>query len=257
MESYSAICSVYDDINKSVDYKAFADLYERCFADFMKEKPSLVLDLGCGTGVMTEELDTRGYDMTGIDLSPDMLCIAKDRAYDKGRENNILYLLQDMTAFELYGTVDACVCTLDGMNYLTADGDIEKTLACVHNYLVPDGLFVFDVSSRYRFEKVYANNTFVYDGEVDGYKYFCTWQNMYDRESELCEFSLTVFNETDKKGYIRSDELQYQRMYTEEFLREKLIESGFEVCAVYGDCNGKTASEEDERLFLVAKCIKK
>jgi len=257
LESYSAVYGVYDDINKSVDYPSFADFYEKCFEKYMTEKPSLVLDLACGTGIMTEELDRRGYDMTGIDLSLDMLCVAKDRAYDGGKQDRILYLCQNMTSFELYGTVDACVCTLDGINYLTEDEDVRKTFACVHNYLIPGGLFIFDVSSKYKFENVYANNSFLYDGEADGYKYFCAWQNMYDRESEMCEFSLTVFSETEKGRYMRADEIQYQRMYRTEYLKKLLSDGGFEMCAVCGGTDGRSPSDTDERIFFVAKCIKK
>lgn len=256
MESYSAIYGIYDDINKSVDYSSFADFYERCFEKYMKAKPILVLDLACGTGVMTEELDKRGYDMTGIDLSYDMLCMAKDRAYDSGRQDNILYLCQNMTEFELYGTVDACVCTLDGINYLTEDGDMKKTFDCVHNYLIPGGLFIFDISGEYKFENIYANNSFLYNGEVDGYKYFCAWQNMYDRESGICEFALTAFTETDKKTYLRADELQYQRMYKTEFVEALLTECGFKVHLVCADTDGSPISGEDERIFFVAECIK-
>ncbi|MBO4971485.1 MAG: class I SAM-dependent methyltransferase [Clostridia bacterium] len=256
MESYSAIYGIYDDINKSVDYSAFADFYESCFKKYMSEKPILVLDLACGTGAMTEELDKRGYDMTGIDLSFDMLCVAKDRAYEKDRQDNILYLCQNMTCFELYGTVDACVCTLDGINYLTEDGDLEKTLACVHNYLIPGGLFIFDVSSEYKFKNVYANNSFLYNGEIEGCKYFCAWQNMYDRESEICEFSLTAFTETEKRTYLRADELQYQRMYKTEYIEKLLSASGFALRAICGDTDGRAPRDDDERIFFVAECIK-
>lgn len=256
MESYSAICGIYDDINKSVDYSAFADLYERCFSEYMSEKPVLVLDLACGTGAMTEELDKRGYDMTGIDLSFDMLCIAKDRAYEKERQDNILYLCQNMTEFELYGTVDACVCTLDGINYLTEDGDLEKTFLCVHNYLIPGGLFIFDISSEYKFKEIYANNSFLYNGEIEGYKYFCAWQNMYDTESEICEFSLTAFTQTEKGTYLRADELQYQRMYRTEYVKELLCKCGFRIRKICGATDGRELSDSDERIFFVAECIK-
>ncbi len=256
MESYTSVAGIYDDINKDVPYSHFADFYEECFRRYMNEKPTLVLDLACGTGKITEELDRRGYDMTGIDLSPDMLMIAKDRAYNSGRSENILYLCQDMTEFELYGTVDAAICTLDGMNYLTEDGEIEKTLSLVHNYLIPDGIFIFDMSSRYRYENVYAKNTFTYDGETDGYKYFCSWQNMYDRDSELCEFSLTVFSELDGGKYIRESETQYQRMYSCEHVEGALADAGFELLSVCSDFDFSPLGDKDERMFFVARCKK-
>lgn len=257
MESYAAVCSVYDDINKGVSYGAFADYYESVFSRYASEKPSLVLDLACGTGRMTEELDARGYDMTGIDLSCDMLAVAKDRAYDRGRSEHILYLCQDMTSFELYGTVDACVCTLDGMNYLTEDGDLQKALSLVHNYLIPDGIFIFDLSTPYKFENIYADRAYVYNGEADGVAYSCSWQNMFDKSSGLCEFSLSVFTETEKKGiYRREDEVQYQRCYGVDEVRDALVQSGFEILEVCGDVTGRSLEQTDERVFFAVRCIK-
>ncbi len=256
MESYASLAGIYDDINRVVDYVSFADFYEECFRRFMREKPELVLDLACGTGKMTEELDRRGYDMTGIDLSPEMLMIAKDRAYDSGRSDSILYLCQNMTSFELYGTVDATVCTLDGLNYLTEDGDLEKAFRLVHNYLIPDGLFIFDMTTEYKFRNIFANNTYTYDGSLDGYKYFCAWQNMYDSESEICEFSLTIFNELEKGRYLREEETQYQRMYRPEYVKELLENANFELLGIYGGTDFSSLSDESERMFFVAKCKK-
>lgn len=206
MESYAALADIYDDINKVVDYPAFADFYEKCFNKYMNIRPELVLDLACGTGKMTEELDRRGYDMTGIDLSYDMLMIAKDRAYELERNEQILYLCQNMTSFELYGTVDACVCTLDGLNYLTSDNELEQTLKNVHTYLIPDGLFVFDMSTKYKFENIYASNSYLYEGSAYVGDYFCAWQNMYDTESCVCEFTLSTFIKNQNGSYRRADE---------------------------------------------------
>lgn len=256
MESYTALAEVYDDINKVVDYAAFADFYEKCFEKYMSVRPELVLDLACGTGKMTEELDRRGYDMTGIDLSYDMLMIAKDRAYELERSDSILYLCQDMTAFELYGTVDACVCTLDGLNYLTFENELENALRCVHNYLIPDGLFIFDMTTKYKFENIYASNSYLYEGESEAGEYFCAWQNMYDRESEICEFSLTTFIKNQNGSYRRADEVQYQRMYEAECVRELLCRCGFEVVCVTGGFDRCALSDSDERMFFVARCKK-
>lgn len=256
MESYAALAEIYDDINKVVDYAAFADFYEKCFDKYMNLRPELVLDLACGTGKMTEELDRRGYDMTGIDLSYDMLMIAKDRAYEFERNEHILYLCQNMTSFELYGTVDACVCTLDGLNYLTFEGELEQTFSCVHNYLIPDGLFIFDMTTKYKFENIYASNSYLYEGESESGEYFCAWQNMYDRESEVCEFALTTFVKNQNGSYRRADEVQYQRMYEAHHVKALLTKCGFEVLAVTGGLEFSSLKDDDERMFFVAKCKK-
>jgi SAM-dependent methyltransferase len=256
MESYAALADIYDDINKEVDYPAFADFYEKCFNKYMNTRPELVLDLACGTGKMTEELDRRGYDMTGIDLSYDMLMIAKDRAYELERNEQILYLCQNMTAFELYGTVDACVCTLDGLNYLTFDSELLQTFENVHTYLIPDGLFVFDMSTKYKFENIYASNSYLYEGSADVGDYFCAWQNMYDRESGVCEFALSTFIKNRNGSYRRADEVQYQRMYETDAVRSLLEKCGFEVLDVTGDLDFSPLKDNDERMFFVARCKK-
>ena len=141
-EGYEAIARVYDKLNAQIDYGKWADFFEMCFDRYLSEKPELVLDLACGTGRMTRELRGRGYDMIGVDGSADMLSEAR-YTYDS---EGILYLCQDMRELELYGTVGATVCCLDSINYLLDEKDLERTFSLVHNYLDPDGLFIFDVN---------------------------------------------------------------------------------------------------------------
>ena len=138
MKSYEALAAVYDRLGNDIDYEAFADFYEARFLE-NGERPSLVLDLGCGTGKMTTLLAERGYDMIGVDASAEMLSHAASRAYSKG--HRILFLEQDMREFELYGTVGAVVSSLDCINYLVEDGDVDRCFSLVHNYLDPNGLF--------------------------------------------------------------------------------------------------------------------
>ena len=162
---YDSIAAIYDNINSEIDYSKWADFIEEAFKKYLEAKPELVLDLACGTGSMTFELDSRGYDMIGADSSEDMLSEAYEKAFDKGI-SNILFLRQDMREFELYGTVGAVCCCLDSINYLTHDGDLEKCFSCVHNYLDPDGLFIFDVNTPYKFENVYGNNQYIFGPSI-------------------------------------------------------------------------------------------
>ena len=171
MSGYEAISGAYDVLNSETDYEAWADYIAEVFKRYGSGVES-VLDLGCGTGAMTFALHRRGYDMTGVDLSIDMLSVARDRSYDE-EIDDILWLLQDMRSFELYGTVNAVVCCLDGINHLTGKGDISRCFATVHNYLDPDGLFVFDVNTPFKFESFYADNDYIL--EDDGVT--VCWQN--------------------------------------------------------------------------------
>lgn len=255
-DNYGAISAVYDKINSNVDYSAWADFFEKCFDKFLKERPELVLDLACGTGSMTFELARRGYDMIGVDGSYDMLNEAYDRKFDLELPRDVLFLLQDMREFELYGTVGAVTCCLDSLNYLTEDGDLEKCLSLVHNYLDPDGLFLFDVNTPHKFENVYGSNSYVYEEDDCGEGNFCVWQNAYDKESRLCDFSLTVFEKNEDGTYSRRDELQTERCYSKAEIEKALEKTGFEVIGFYSDFEFNPACDTDERWYVVARAKK-
>ena len=250
-EGYSAIAEVYDRLNKDIDYSKWADFFEKCFDKFCGDRPELFLDLACGTGRMTRTMSARGYDMIGVDGSEAML----SEAYMQGGEG-ILYLLQDMREFELYGTVGAVVCCLDSINYLLEESDVKKVFSLVHNYLDPDGLFIFDVNSPYKFENVYGNEAYILEDEDEEGAIFCGWQNDYNRESRICDFYLTIFSETEKGSYIREEEHQRERCYDREAIEEMLSESGFEMLGVYSDFDFNSPAENSERWYIVAKAKK-
>ncbi len=253
---YEAIARAYDKLNAEIDYEAWADFVERCFDKHLEKRPEIVLDLACGTGRMTRVLAHRGYDMIGVDGSADML----SRAMEEEREG-ILYLCQDMRELELYGTVGAVVCCLDSINYLLDIKDVEKTFSLVHNYLDPDGLFVFDVNSPHKFENVYADNAYVLEDELDygdgdTALVFCGWQNEYDKESRICDFYLTLFEESEDGSYTRSDEHQQERCYTKEELESALAKTGMELVGVYSDFEFNTPTDTDDRWYIVARAKK-
>lgn len=245
-EGYDAIASVYDRLNSDLDYEAWADFMERLFDRFLEKRPELVLDLACGTGRMTRTLADRGYDMIGVDGSAEMLA----QAYSEG--GGILYLLQDMRELELYGTVGATVCCLDSINYLLEEKDVARVFSLVHNYLDPNGIFLFDVNSTYKFETVYGDNAYILEDDTA----FCGWQNEYDKESGLCSFFLSVFSKTEDGLYERNDEEQLERCYTREQLYESLMKCGFEIIGFYSDFNFSEPKENCERWYIVAKAKK-
>ena len=256
MPTYDSIASIYDNINSDIDYVSWADFIEKCFKKYLQKKPELVFDLACGTGSMTFELHSRGYDMIGADLSEDMLTEALDKAYDKNIEG-ILFLKQDMRSFELYGTVGAICSCLDSINYLTEDGDLEKCFRCAHNYLDPDGLFIFDVNTPYKFKNIYGSNHYIFeDSDSLGRNAYCGWQNEYDEETKLCNFYLTVFTEDEKGNYTRADEVQTERCYGKAELSVCLERCGFEVIGFFGDFDFNEPKSDCERWYIVAKAKK-
>ena len=251
---YDLIAPIYDRINGDVDYVGWADFIEEIIRrEYREGHPELVLDLGCGTGSMTLELARRGYDMTGVDYSVEMLDIARERAESEGLSDKMLWLCQDIREFELYGTVDVTLSCLDTLNHLTSPADLSRCLSLVHNYLAPNGLFIFDVNGKYKFENIYGNESYVMEDEDS----FCVWQNFYNEKTHLCDFYITLFKEKEDGSYDRYDEEQRERMYTLRSIKKQLADNGFELIGVYGDFDFSVGDDSCERLYIAARCIKK
>jgi len=237
-EQFGILANYYDVLNYNANYKKVADYIETVFNMYQK-KPNLVLDLACGTGNLTLELSKRGYDMTGVDLSADMLSVASL----KSKKNNILWLNQDMRSFELYGTVDAVICCFDSLNYILDDDGIEKCFSLVNNYLDPGGLFIFDVNSKYKFESIYANNNFVLEKK----DVFCSWQNYYSKKNKTCDFYITLFAKQFDGKHKRYNETQKEKYHSEKFLKTCLINAGFEDIRLFCDFNADKNFNPNEK----------
>lgn len=244
---FTALAEYYDRLN-GADHDAYAKYVQQVFKKHGRGDESLVLDLGCGTGNLTLKLAEMGYDMIGADISPEMLMIASERAYDA--EKSILYLMQDMRSFELYGTVSAVVCALDGINYLTEREDVVSCLKLVRNYLDPDGLFLFDVNSEYRFRQVLDGRDYFLEAEG----VYMGWKSVFHKKSGICNFFLTLFSENEDGSYQKHEEIQTEKLWTDEELSEMIKESGLETVAVYSGFDMKVATENDEKRFYVVKC---
>ena len=241
---YQDFAYLYDALQQEVPYRQFAEYYVRIIEKFGGEK-GLCLDLGCGTGNMSMLLDSMGFDVIGVDSSVDMLEVAREKATEG--ERSILFLNQDMTQFELYGTVATVVSTLDCVNYITDEDALLKVFKLVNNYLDPKGLFIFDINSQYKIEHILGNNTYVDDGE----DIFYSWQNSYDKETKICTFDLTFF-EKDEDVYYRYDETHYERAYSVEEITMLLEKAGMEVAGIYDNLSFDAPTDKSERIFFVA-----
>lgn len=248
---YDLIAPIYDTVNGELDYSTWADFIENTLERYSDVKPELVLDLGCGTGRMTLELARRGYDMTGVDLSTEMLDIARASAEEQGI-GNVLWLNQSFTELDLYGTVDLAVSCLDCINHITSQGELKTALSLVHNFLVPGGLFIFDINGRGKFERIYADRSYVYESEGG----VCVWQNAYNPKRRICDFYITLFEEGEDGRYERYDEVGREKMYTLRSLNSALRSVGLEPLGAFRDFNYTPATDDDERIYLVAKCVK-
>ena len=250
---YDLLAPFYDTVNRDIDYSVWADFIEKIIKrEYSGKAPLLILDLGCGTGRMTRELARRGYDMTGVDASPEMLDIAKVTAEGEGLGERMLWLCQDMSEFELYGTVDVTVSCLDCINHLWDTGKLTDCFKLVHNYLVPNGLFIFDVNGKHKFETVYSDNSYVFEDENK----VCIWQNYYNPKNRICDFYITVFEEKKEGSYVRYDDVQRERMYTLRSIKKHLRECGFEFVGAYKNFDFEEADDGDDRIYIAARCIK-
>lgn len=252
MNSYTSLAPVYDRLNADIDYAGWADFIEKQFAAHGSKAVSSVLDLACGTGSMTVELARRGYDMTGIDLSEDMLAVARAKCDGEHFRHSVLLVRQNMAEFELYGTVDAIICCLDSLNYLTDTASLARTFAHVHNYLEPDGLFVFDMNAPAKFETVYADNSYIL--EDDGI--LCAWQNSYNKKTKLCDFYLSIFLEDNHGKWCRFDEEQRERCYSLRTVKRLLSGNGFDLCSLSADLGGAEVDGSTERWYFTARAKK-
>jgi SAM-dependent methyltransferase len=242
MKSYSALARFYDSLTRDVPYGAIADYYEALFKrDGLQVKT--ILDMACGTGTLTCVLAERGYDMTGVDVSPEMLSFAAEKAY--GVRNRPLLIHQPLEQLDLYGTVDAAVCSLDGINYVRPDS-VAEVFCRVRLFLEPGGMFIFDIHTPSKLKRL--------DGEVfldETDDVYCVWRAEFDQKENACRYGMDIFARDGKK-WSRSREEHVEYAYEPSELEKLLQEVGFEGVCIYGDMTYKKPTEKDQRLFITA-----
>lgn len=245
MEIYNAFASVYDLYMEDVPYDEWVDYIEALWARY-GIKPNLVLDLGCGTGNVTIPLAKKGYEMIGIDYSADMLSIAREKSYG----TDILYLQQDMRGFELYGTIDACICVCDSINYILEGKEFTKILKLVHNYLNINGYFIFDINTEYTFKNLMGDNSFGRSFKDSAF----VWENYYDHEQKINEYMTDFFVKDQDTGlYERHTEFHYEKAYSVEEIKDYIDKSGLLLVDVFNAFEFSMPTEESERIYFICK----
>ena len=241
--TYNAFAQVYDRFMMDMPVNDWVGFIEGLWA-LSGLKPDLVLDVGCGTGVISLPLAKKGYNVIGLDISQDMLTIARLKAESAGL--NILFLQQDMCALELYGTVDSVVCICDVINYLVGYTDLHRFFALVHNYLNPGGLFIFDISTEYKFREVLSNSIFCDIDESAAY----IWENSFDPEAHINEYHVTFFIKNESNKYDRSEEIHQLKAFSIEEIKRALELTGFsDICTYDADGFGEIRNDS-ERIFF-------
>ncbi|MEG1848589.1 MAG: class I SAM-dependent methyltransferase [Lachnospiraceae bacterium] len=249
MEAYTSFAYVYDTFMDNVPYEEWGTYIKDILCEYGITE-GLVLDLGCGTGSFTEVLADKGYDMIGVDNAEEMLQIAIEKREHTGHD--ILYLLQDMREFELYGTVRAIVSICDSLNYICEESELLQVFRLVNNYLDPHGLFVFDMNTLYKYEQLLGDCTIAENREDCSF----IWDNYYDKTEQMNEYELTIFvreGALNSNQYRKYEELHYQRAYEISRVQELLKEAGMQLLAVY-DAGTKQAPRADsERVHYIAR----
>ncbi|WP_458397277.1 class I SAM-dependent DNA methyltransferase [Anaerotignum sp.] len=246
MSAYEAFASVYDIFMEQVEYDQWLNHIHAIWEKFGLQ-PKTVIDLGCGTGSIALPLAKEGYDVIGVDLSPEMLTEADHKAMEEGV--SVRFACQDMTELELGEEADCILSLCDSMNYLTEDGQLEDAFKSIAQHMKQESLFLFDLNTEYKFKDVLGQNVFGSAEEHAAY----IWENDYDDEEKINEYYVSFFIENEDGLYERIEEFHYERAYSMEEIEEGLQAAGMELVEVYDGYSFDAPRAESERLLFAAR----
>lgn len=246
MSCYGDLAASYDSLTEDVEYRKRAEFLQKLLGK-SRIPVHTILDLACGTGTMTCLLAEAGYEMIGVDQSEDMLAEAAGKQISEGKIPPI-YLQQSMEELDLYGTVEAAVCCLDSLNYLTDARALRRTLQRLHLFVAPGGVFLFDINSPCKLRGL--------DGQVfldEGEDVYCVWRTEFDKRSRICIYGMDIF-QREGDLWRRSQEEHYEKAWEVEELKGFLQEAGFGQIRTYGDCVLRAPKENEQRIYFT--CIR-
>lgn len=243
---YQSFAGVYDALMEQVDYAAWARHYDALMQLCHVKKGARVVECACGTGSITIPLRKMGYQMTGVDLSEEMIA----RGMEKARQAGVMipFIRQDMCDLALPRKTECILCTCDGVNYLTAPQKAKQFFRAAFAMLKSGGALIFDISSAYKLQNTLGNNTLTCDEEDFAY----IWHNRFDEKTALVEMELSIFRKRPDGAFDRLEESQVQRAHTKEEMEKWLQEAGFENVQIFGDYDMTAPNADDERLHICA-----
>ncbi len=245
MSGYFEFARFYDILTSNIPYNERAAYFDALIKRHSGKTGGILLDLACGTGSMSIEMEKLGYDVIGVDSSPNMLTVATSK---KSEDSNIIYLCQDMRKLDLFGGVDITICALDGFNHIVDERDLADIFKRINMFTNPDGLLIFDVNTIYKHRQILGNNTFVQDYD----EVYCVWNNSFNEEDSSVEINLDIFEHIDGY-YYRHEENFKERAYSQEMLDRMLKSAGFTVEYRYDLDSFEPVHESSEKIIYVAR----
>ena len=246
---YNNFAKVYDELMSDVNYTEWTDYLCGLFDKFDRG-PNILLDLACGTGGFSQEFAKKGVSVIGVDISPEMLAVAKENSQKQNLD--VLYLCQDASELDLYGTVDGAICCLDSLNHITDYNKLCEVFKKVSLFLEKDRLFIFDVNTIFKHKSVLGDNTFV----IETPDTYCVWQNEFEPETDSVYIALDFFNRTDGENYQRFSEEFEERAYSHNEIKTALDNAGFKIEALFEEMSQNAPCDQTERIIYIARKIK-
>ena len=243
---YTAFASVYDRLMADVDYTGWARFYHTLMQQYGLERGK-VCECACGTGSITIELSRLGYQMTGVDISPDMLFEASQKARKSGAM--IPFVRQDMRTLHLHRPMDAVLCTNDGVNYLKDAAELAAFFGAAYHTVREGGVFLMDLSTPWKLENVLGDH-FIGD-ETSEIAYL--WQNRWHPAHQYVELNLAIFVRQQDETYLRIGEHKRQYAHSAQQLTDALQGVGFTDIRLFGDKKLSAPGPQELRWFLAAR----
>lgn len=249
MSDYGDFARFYDRFTQNVNYPARARYFDSVIQKYNPDA-KLLLDLACGTGSLSFELEEYGYDIVAVDNSYEMLSVAAEKRGEL--ESGVLFLCQEMSELDLFGTIDASVCALDSINHILDEDELLDVFKKVSLFSNRGAVFVFDVNTVYKHQNVLGNNCFIYESGST----FCAWQNSLCDDDVTVDISLDFFDKVPKEElYARYSTDFSERAYEIDMLKDLLSQAGFEIKAVFDDDSFLPLRRDSERAIIVSKKI--
>jgi len=244
MDAYHNLAKSYDRLTNDVDYGATVDFYMEILRR-EKVNPRTVVDLACGTGSVTSILAKMGMDVTGVDMSEEMLTEAFQKVQDMPCPPR--FICQKLQELYLPRGVDMAVCALDSLDYITDPADCREAIRRVYKVLNPGGIFIFDVNTP---EKLRAMDDQIFLDEDDDV--YCVWRGEFDEQANICSYAMDLFQRQGTTWH-RSYEEHREYAYSAEQLTGYLKEAGFTHIRVYGDRKFEAPAEGEQRIYFKAR----